>query len=330
VVAKAVHRLEWSGPTGPMFAGWVLAKQAKLCWDLPPADYRAYMTAFHSIAILGPGLLGGSIAMAVRDRLPSVDVRVWARRPEAAEEVRALNLCRVSTTDHREAVTDADLVILCTPIGVMRSLCEQLVPHLSASAVVTDVGSVKGRVVRELSAVFDGPAFVGSHPMAGSEMAGIEAARADLFEGATCIVTPDETSNADAVSSVETFWRSIGGLVRKLGPEEHDRVVAQVSHLPHLVAAALVNLVCSAGTDSLKFSGSGFRDTTRVASGPAGMWAEILTENREHLKEAVSGMIRSLETFARALDEPSTETLEQLLAHASASRDAFYRRGQND
>ncbi len=271
------------------------------------------------IAILGPGLLGGSIALAARAR-GGFGVSMWARRPEAVEEVARRQIADRATSDLRAAVADASLIILCVPVGAMPALAAQIVDAIPAGAIVTDVGSVKESVCAELGAIFRPRGrFVGSHPMAGSDQTGIAFARADLFEDAAAIVTPDHSTDRDALAQVGEFWRLLGSRVLEVAPAEHDRIVALISHLPHLLAAVLVDTVASEDPAAFDFCGPGFRDTTRVASGPPAMWAEILRTNSTAVRAATEALIEKLRGIATLLDRdrPMTEFLTQ----AKAQRD---------
>ena len=180
------------------------------------------------LTILGPGLLGGSMGLAARHHKVAKRVVIWARRHEAADEAWKLGAADETVTDLQKAVADAELVVLATPIGVMRTLVEQFKPALPDGCVVTDVGSVKYPVVTALTAALSGKArFVGSHPMAGSEQSGIEAAKRDLFEGAVCIVTPREDTDKTALQLVHDFWKALGCSVQTLAPHAHDEIVAR-------------------------------------------------------------------------------------------------------
>ena len=274
------------------------------------------------LTILGPGLLGGSIGMAARHRKVAQRVSIWARRVEAADEAFKLGAADEATHDLRRAVSDADLVVLATPIGVMPVLAEQIRPLLKPGCVVTDVGSVKYPVVTALMHVFGSAAkFVGSHPMAGSEQTGIEAARRDLFEKTVCIVTPTPETDKDAVKLVYDFWTAIGCAVRSVPPHEHDEIVAQISHLPHVVAAAVVNLVCREGTQPLNFVGPGFKDFTRIASGPPEMWTEIALENRQEVGRALDVLMEELGKLRAALANGDAVELKAMLKRAKHFRD---------
>jgi len=276
------------------------------------------------IAILGPGLLGGSLGLALKART-EVQVAMWARREEAVATVRAQGCADDASTDLSTVVAGADTVVFATPIGVMSDLARKVVPHVAQDALITDVGSVKGPVCAELSAIFESSAarFIGSHPMAGSEQTGLEAARSDLFDGAVCIVTPDTKTTSDTLSRATALWEAVGGQVRVIAPHEHDAIVATISHLPHLLAAVLVNTV-SERPAAFDFCGPGFRDTTRIASGPPQMWTEILGENRAAVVDALDALIEKLRAASKLLSSGSSErdqSMNLLLTQAKAQRD---------
>jgi prephenate dehydrogenase len=274
------------------------------------------------LTILGPGLLGGSIGMAARHQKTARRVTLWARRPEAADEAYKLGAADEATTDLKRAVTDADFVVLATPIGAMLPLAEQIKPLLSKECIVTDVGSVKYAIVAALSQTLEGGArFVGSHPMAGSEQSGIEAARRNLFENAVCIITPREDTDKAALQVTHDFWKSIGCSVRTLSPQEHDEIAAWISHLPHVVAAAVVNVVCNTGSHPLDFVGPGFKDFTRIASGPQDMWTEICVENRHEIGRALEQLMEELGKLRTALENSDSVELRTMLKRAKHFRD---------
>lgn len=278
------------------------------------------------LAVIGPGLLGGSLALAAR-RAGGFHVSLWARRPEAVEELRELGVADEASNNLLAVADAAGVVVFCVPVGAMAALAEQVVPVLRADTLVTDVGSVKAPVVAQLAPIFrTGARFVGSHPMAGSEQTGIRAARADLFDDAVCILTPNGESAPEAVSGIREFWTTMGCRVMEISPEAHDDAVAAVSHLPHLAAAALVNAVAEKSPGAFDFAGPGFRDTTRVASGPPDMWTEILSSNRRAVRKSAEAMIAKLEEFITLLDSntPESETrMNQFLTQAKVQRDSL-------
>ena len=197
--------------------------------------------------------------------------------------------------------------MLCTPIGAMSGLARQFAPALARTATITDVGSVKAGVVSRLEAIL-GERFVGSHPMAGSEQSGIDAARANLFEGAVCILTPTANSLPEATQRVRDLWKGVGCRMVEMSPGEHDECIARVSHLPHAVAATLVNAINMRLPNVASLAGGGYRDTTRIAAGPAAMWREILLENR-------AGVLAGLEDFSAMLD-----TMREMLLNGDAAQ----------
>ena len=280
---------------------------------------------YSKIAIIGPGVLGSSIALAMRKKQPGAKIAVWARRSEAADEVREKNIADIASTNLDAVVEGADVIILCVPIGAMTPLAEKIALLSAPGTLITDVGSVKLPVVESLSRIFrERGQFIGSHPMAGSEQTGIDAARADLFEGAACIITPEKNSAPHAVDALGKFWSLLGCRTSVLAPDVHDEVVAYVSHLPHLLAATLVNLVCEQNEDSLNFCGNGFRDTTRVASGPPEMWTEIFKGNRGQVKKSVEEMIGKLQQVVGLLDDDAA--MNRFLADAKNRRDRLKQR----
>jgi prephenate dehydrogenase len=282
---------------------------------------------WENVSIIGAGLLGGSLGLAIRRRHLAAQVRALVRREPALEECRKMGVADVVTMHLREAVEGADLVILCTPLLQMAGLAAQMRPYLKAGAIVTDVGSVKGPVVRELEPLAReaGAEFIGSHPMAGSEKIGVSAAREDLFLDAVCLVTPSRTSPAAAVARVEEFWTSIGGVPMILTPEAHDDLVSRSSHLPHVLAAELANYVLSPAhpREQAMVCANGFRDTTRIASGSPEMWRDIALANRQNLARVLGVVIEDLKEVQWALEREDAKAIEEFFAKAKQRRDGW-------
>jgi prephenate dehydrogenase len=282
---------------------------------------------FRKISIIGVGLLGGSLGLAIRRRHLAEETSGFVRRSATADECRKRRVVDTVTLDLAEAVAGADFVILCTSVRQMRGLTECLLPLLRRGAIVTDVGSVKGQVVRELESIINarGGRFVGSHPMAGSERAGVLAARDNLFEQAVCVTTPTSRTHGGALRKVERFWKQVGSRVVRLSPAVHDAVVARSSHLPHLVAAALANLVLdpSAHETQPALSAGGFRDATRIASGSPEMWRDIVLGNRRNIVRALDAFIRDLKKLRRIVGAGEEEGVLQFLDKAKRRRDAW-------
>lgn len=279
------------------------------------------------ITIVGIGLLGGSLGMAIKRRRLAARVEGYARRPATVAECRKLKALDRATLDLLSAVADADLVILCTPLAQMRSLVKEMLPALKRGAIVTDVGSVKASVVEELESLVAraGGHFVGSHPMAGGEKSGVSAARADLFENAVCVVTPTRKSKPAVVSELEEFWEAVGARLILLSPQQHDALVARSSHLPHTIAATLAAGVLNPKHPfpQTQLCATGFRDTTRVASGSPEMWRDIALANRRNLNRSLDGFVADLRKFQAALRRGDAKAVEKFFATAKLRRDQW-------
>ncbi len=280
---------------------------------------------FRKITIVGIGLLGGSIGLAVKRRQLARQTAGFVRRAASLKDCEQAGAVDFATTDLLAAVWEADLVILCAPLGQMRLLAERLLPALKPSAIVTNVGSVKAGVVRELEALVrkSGASFVGSHPMAGAEKTGVGAARADLFENAVCVVTPTKKTNRAALKRVEQFWKALGSRVMKLTPETHDTLVSRSSHLPHVVAATLANLVLNPAQPKLQAAlcANGFRDTTRIASGSPEMWCDIALANRKNLAKSLNAFVAELQKFQRVVKQGDAQAIAAFFDTAKQRRD---------
>lgn len=271
---------------------------------------------FEKLAVLGLGLLGGSVAAAAKQRGLADEVVGAARRTGPLERARAAGIVD-SVASPLEAVVGADFVVLATPVGSMPKLVAEVAPNLEPGCILTDVGSVKLSVIDLIPGLLpDGVEFVGSHPMAGSHLRGPDHARADLFEGATCVVTPRLGQSPTAIERVEDFWRALGARVTRRSAAAHDEEVAWVSHLPHLLAFAFAESLQSAPREVGELAGSGFRDFTRIAQSDAELWGEILSLNSKALSGPLNHFSESLARLARLLEEGDGESLERLLSQA--------------
>jgi prephenate dehydrogenase len=251
---------------------------------------------------------------------------MWGRRQAAVEEIHALGMAHVASNELEPVVSDADIIVFCVPIGVMPVLARQILPWVKPGALITDVGSAKNCVVEALAPLFvERARFIGSHPMAGSEQSGLSAAKADLFEGAVCILTPHAGVSEQTLQEAQALWELVGCRIRTMPPGEHDEVISLVSHLPHLLAAVLVDFVCAENPNSVNFCGNGFRDTTRVASGPPDMWTEIIACNREALSQQLDGLIARLQEASRLLAARNDVKMNELLLNAKIQRDRLKR-----
>jgi prephenate dehydrogenase len=278
------------------------------------------------VTIIGAGLLGASIGLALKRRLAGVRVAGVGRRRESLRQALQAGAIDTAHLDVSEVAGRSDLVILATPVGAFESYLRAIRPLLKAGAWVTDVGSTKAEVVRAARRILGPRApFLGSHPMAGSERKGPAHARADLFEGATCVLTPTATTPRALTARAERFWRMLGMKVVRMTPAAHDRAVAAVSHLPHIASALLALLPREA---DLAVAATGFRDVTRLAAGDPEMWRDILLTNRKELLRAIDSLAHSLGSARQIVARADAAAIEKFLQRAKTRRDAAFGAGR--
>lgn len=285
---------------------------------------------FRSVAIFGPGLLGGSIAWAVCKYLPECEIRLWARREQPLELARERGIATCTYTNPGEAADGAELIILATPIGVFEELARQILPRINRQAIVTDVGSVKAYVHRSTGRLLAerGRIFLGSHPMAGAEKQGLEHADSELLRGATVALTNPHAVSSEHVERLAAFWKSLGALPYLMDPEHHDQAVARISHMPHILAALCARNAARSGTpleDLQRLASSGFRDTTRVSEGSPGMWADILWENDVAIREVLGHCVSDLQALMLLLENQDKEGVRRWLEEAREARTSIRR-----
>jgi prephenate dehydrogenase len=274
---------------------------------------------FNRVCIFGVGLLGGSIGLALRSVSPGTRIAGFGHRAKTLDAALRTGAIDESFADPADAARGADLLILCTPVGTFQDLLRRAAAALSSSCILTDVGSTKRSAVGFAESILGDTAgrFVASHPMAGSEKRGIEFARADLFQGARCITTPTARTDPLVLARVESFWESLGMQVMRLSPENHDRLVCDISHLPHAVAAALVSMQPDR---ALPLAGKGFLDTTRVAGGDGGLWRDILLDNRDNLSDSILRLRGQLDALLELLAADDRDRVKTWLDAAAARR----------
>src|SRR5687767_11342353 len=266
------------------------------------------------LSIIGVGLLGGSIGLAVKAAGIPCRVVGYGHRRETLRRALEVGAIDESASSSKEAVRDADLIILCTPVGLFERILSEIAGEIPDAAILTDVGSTKRSVVELGERLASTSAhFVGSHPMAGSEKRGVEFARADLFQGAQCIVTPTDRTDATALARVEDFWRKLGMTTTRMSPEDHDRLICDVSHLPHAVAAALIAMQPDA---ALPLAGKGFLDTTRIAGGDGALWRDILHDNADNVVDSIQRFRAQLDQVLKLLEPDKRDELAKWLDQA--------------
>ncbi|MEH3122851.1 MAG: prephenate/arogenate dehydrogenase family protein [Sphingomonas phyllosphaerae] len=292
------------------------------------------MLPFARVSIIGLGLIGSSIARAVRQYMPTVRLTGHDADANVREIARRIDLLD-DVADHAgAAVTDADLVILCVPVGAMGAVAAEIAADLPADAIVSDVGSCKASVAQALSAVLPPARVVPAHPVAGTEQSGPEAGFATLFRRRWCIVTPLPDSDEAATIRVEDFWRRLGADVERMAPDHHDLVLAVTSHLPHLIAYTIVgtadDLQQVTQSEVIKFSAGGFRDFTRIAASDPVMWRDVFLSNKEAVLEMLQRFSEDLSQLQRAIRWGDGDALHDRFARTRAIRRSIVDQGQDD
>ncbi|MCD7061289.1 prephenate/arogenate dehydrogenase family protein [Pelagibacterium xiamenense] len=287
----------------------------------------------NKLALIGIGLIGSSIARGAREKGLVQTIAIATRRAETLDTARTLNLGDIYTMDAAEAVEDADLVILCSPVGTYEALIKQIGPHLKPGAILSDVGSVKGHVTNVIRPHLPhGVHFVPGHPLAGTEHSGPAAGFADLFEGRWCVLTPEEGTDETAIATLAKFWEGLGSSVETMSAEHHDLVLAITSHVPHLVAYNIVGTVDDleqhTKSEVIKFSASGFRDFTRIAASDPIMWRDVFLTNRDAVLEMLGRFLEDLSVLQRAVRVGDGEALESLFTRTRAIRRSIIEAGQ--
>ena len=289
---------------------------------------------YEHVALIGLGLIGSSIAHAVRRGGLASRITGHAKSDATRKTAERLRLCDAVYADPAEAVAGADLVILCTPVGSYGALAEAIAPALSPGATVTDVGSVKGAVVRDVAPhLAEGVHFIPGHPIAGTEHSGPEAGFAELFDGRWTILTPPGGADAEAVVRLQRFWEACGASVELMTPEHHDLVLAIVSHVPHLIAYNIVGTASDleqvTQKEVIKFSASGFRDFTRIAASDPTMWRDVFLNNREAVLEMLGRFVEDLTSLQRAIRWGDGDALFDLFTRTRAIRRGIIEAGQD-
>lgn len=280
------------------------------------------------IAILGLGLMGASLAMAARKKRLARAVVGYSRRPSTRQKAVRMQVCDEVLDSPVDAVAGVDLVVMCVPILAIPSVAIACRDGLSSGAVVTDVGSTKAQLALAMPRALrkTGAVFVGSHPMAGSDAAGIEAARPDLYTSSTVVVTPASKTPAPALRRVESLWTGVGANILLMGPQEHDAIVARTSHLPHMIASLLVRCVFRHDIASVRqLCGPGFRDTTRIAGGSEDVWDDIVRTNPDFLRKELAVFEDALVKLQTLLKRRDFSGVRRLLADSRRQRRSLAR-----
>jgi cyclohexadieny/prephenate dehydrogenase len=288
---------------------------------------------FNKLALVGIGLIGSSIARATRLKGLAKTIAITTRKPATLEEARELGLGDTYTLDAAEAVTGADLVILCTPIGAYEEVMKQIAPALMPGAILSDVGSVKQHVIKVVEPYLPaGVQFIPGHPLAGTEHSGPASGFAELFVNRWCVLTPGKTVDPVAVDRLTSFWGALGSNVECMDASHHDLVLAITSHVPHLIAYNIVGTVADLEADTqsevIKFSASGFRDFTRIAASDPVMWRDVFLTNRDAVLEMLGRFLEDLSKLQRAVRVGDGPGMEALFTRTRAIRRSIITAGQ--
>ncbi len=292
------------------------------------------MLPFSRISLIGLGLLGSSIALAVRKSMPGVRITGHDLNAEHREAARTLKLCDDVTDTPGAAVIDAELVILCVPPGVMGDVARTLADDLPAEAITSDVGSTKADILADLSAALPDHVVIPAHPVAGTEQSGPQAGFASLFHNRWCILTPPARADANKVAQLQAFWERLGAKIELMDAEHHDRVLAITSHLPHLIAYTIVgtasDLEAVTESEVIKYSAGGFRDFTRIAASDPVMWRDVFLSNKEAVLEMLQRFSEDLTALQKAIRLGDGDALHDHFARTRAIRRSIIDQGQDD
>jgi cyclohexadieny/prephenate dehydrogenase len=292
------------------------------------------MLPFSRVSIIGLGLIGSSVARAVKAVMPGVVLTGHDANPAFRETARHIRLVDDVTDTPGAAVIDAELVILCVPVGAMGEVAAAIADDLPAEAIVSDVGSSKASVLQALTAALPGHAVIPAHPVAGTEQSGPEAGFASLFQNRWCIITPPAGADRNKVAQLAAFWERLGANVEEMEAEHHDLVLAITSHLPHLIAYTIVgtasDLESVTRSEVIKYSAGGFRDFTRIAASDPTMWRDVFLSNKEAVLEMLQRFSEDLTALQRAIRWGDGDKLFELFSHTRAIRRSIIEQGQDD
>lgn len=280
------------------------------------------MKIFNQVAIIGVGLIGGSLGKALKEKKLASKVVGIVRRKKSIAEALQNQAVDIATLDLQEGVKDADLIVIGVPAEDILPTIDKITPYIKKDTIITDVGSVKEKIVIESEKKLEKKAFfIGSHPIAGSERKGVTHALGSLFLKAVCVITPTKKSNKQALNKIISLWKNIGSVVKILPPKKHDQIMALVSHLPHLVSVSLVNTVLSKKKKRIsEYLGSGFKDTTRIASSPEKIWLDICKANRKELLSALELYKKEIDKISNSLRHKKWQRFTAFLKNAKYLR----------
>ena len=279
----------------------------------------------NKITVIGVGLIGGSLAKAIKKNNLSKIVFGFGRDSNRLEEAQKANIIDQFSTNLKEAVSDSDIVVIATPVGSFKEILSEIKPFLTGKIIITDVGSTKTNIASIVSQTLGeySNCFIPAHPIAGKEKSGFEASESNLFINKKVIITPLETNSSDSISLIQKMWQDIGADVDFMSPESHDELLGMTSHLPHMLAFSLVNYLISKNPSASIYAAGGFKDFSRIASGDNVMWRDICIQNKGQIINHIKGYQKTLDSLVDAIENENSDELDLLFTTAKKTRDSW-------
>ena len=279
----------------------------------------------NKITIIGVGLIGGSLARALKERNLAKVVFGYGRDQSRLEEAQKSNVIDAFSTNIKEAIDEANIIVIATPVGTFKDILDQIEPLISSNVIITDVGSTKSDIVNIVNDVLRDKSsyFIPAHPIAGKERSGFEVSDSKLYDGKKVIITPQETNSPESIDVIDQMWKNVGADVDFMSAESHDNLLGMTSHLPHMLAFSLVNYLVDQNPNASIYAGGGFKDFSRIASGDAIMWRDICLQNKNQIMNHLKGYQSTLDDLLKAINDEDSEKLSQLFTTAKKTRDSW-------
>ena len=279
----------------------------------------------NKITIIGVGLIGGSLALALKERNLAKVVFGYGRDQSRLEEAQKSNVIDAFSTNIKEAIDEANIIVIATPVGTFKDILHQIEPLISSNVIITDVGSTKSDIVNIVNDVLKDKSscFIPAHPIAGKERSGFEVSDSKLYDGKKVIITPQETNSPESIDVIDQMWKNVGADVDFMSAESHDNLLGMTSHLPHMLAFSLVNYLVDQNPNASIYAGGGFKDFSRIASGDAIMWRDICLQNKNQIMNHLKGYQSTLDDLLEAINDEDSEKLGQLFTTAKKTRDSW-------
>ena len=279
----------------------------------------------NKITIIGVGLIGGSLALALKERNLAKAVFGYGRDQTRLEEAQKSNVIDAFSTNIKEAIDEANIIVIATPVGTFKDILHQIEPLISSNVIITDVGSTKSDIVNIVNDVLRDKSsyFIPAHPIAGKERSGFEVSDSKLYDGKKVIITPQETNSPESIDVIDQMWKNVGADVDFMSAESHDNLLGMTSHLPHMLAFSLVNYLVNQNPNASIYAGGGFKDFSRIASGDAIMWRDICLQNKNQIMSHLKGYQSTLDDLLEAINDEDSDKLGQLFTTAKKTRDSW-------